>query len=72
MADTHTSADVTIDRYPNFAELPIQAGAPAGSAWGVFDRNGEKDVYGTLNFITPETIIAAKEEIVTGQQTVLK
>ena len=57
---------------PKFRDLPIQKDAPAGSAWGVFDKDGKKDVYGTLNFITPEAVLAAKEEIKTGESVVLK
>ncbi|KAF2222235.1 putative cyclase-domain-containing protein [Elsinoe ampelina] len=56
---------------PKYRELPIQAGAPAGAGWGVFDKDGKVDVYGTLNFITPETVLAAKEEIKLGRSVVL-
>ncbi|PNS14712.1 hypothetical protein CAC42_1734 [Sphaceloma murrayae] len=58
-------------KVPRYSELPIQEGAPKGSAWGVFDKGGQKDVYGTLNFITPEAVLAAKEEIKLGQSVVL-
>jgi hypothetical protein len=57
---------------PLYKDLPIEANAPPGSAWGVFDQNGQRDVYGTLNFITPEAVVAAKAEIRTGESTVLK
>lgn len=57
---------------PLYRDLPIMSSAPAGSAWGVFDKNGERDVYGTLNFITPEAVVAAKQEIKTGESVVLK
>jgi hypothetical protein len=59
-------------KYPKYRDLPIKAGAPAGSAWGVFDKDGKKDVHGTLNFITPEAVVAAKQEIQTGESVVLK
>lgn len=59
-------------KVPRFEELPIQPGAPPESAWGVFDSGGERDVYGTLNFITPEAVVAAREEIQTGKSAVLK
>jgi hypothetical protein len=58
--------------YPLYKDLPIQDGAPPGSSWGVFDTNGTKDAYGTLNFITPKAVIAAKAEIQTGESVVLK
>ncbi|KAE8331426.1 hypothetical protein BDV39DRAFT_189829 [Aspergillus sergii] len=57
--------------FPQFKELPIQPGAPPGSAWGVFDKDGKRDIYGTLNFITPEAVITAREEIKTGESAVL-
>lgn len=57
---------------PKYHELPLDSKGPAGSAWGLFDRDGVRDVYGTLNFITPEVVVAAKAEIQTGESTVLK
>ncbi|CAG7982427.1 unnamed protein product [Penicillium olsonii] len=51
---------------PNFDELPPVEGMPAGCAWGVFDKDGKKDVYGTLNLITPEVIKRAAEEVRQG------
>jgi hypothetical protein len=57
---------------PKYHELPIEIDAPPGSSWGIFDKNGQRDRYGTLNFITSEAVLAAKEEIKTGQSVVLK
>jgi hypothetical protein len=57
---------------PLYKDLPVEVNAPPGSAWGVFDKDGQRDVYGTLNFITPEAVVAAKAEIRTGQSVVLK
>lgn len=57
---------------PSYDKLPIQLGAPAGSAWSVFDKDGKRDVLGTLNFITPAAVVAAKEEIQTGESVALK
>ena len=37
-----------------------------GCAWGVFDKDGKKDVFGTLNLITPEVIKAAYSELKDG------
>jgi hypothetical protein len=42
--------------FPTFAELPVRAGAPEGSSWGVF---GDDDEVGTLNFIGPNQVRAA-------------
>jgi hypothetical protein len=39
------------ERLPNYSELPVRAGAPAGSSWGLW---GDDDVFGTLNLATPE------------------
>ncbi|KAL6231971.1 hypothetical protein BDW75DRAFT_247548 [Aspergillus navahoensis] len=58
-------------RVPRFKDLPIRPDAPPGSAWGVFDQNGHRDALGTLNFITPETVVAAREEIQSGESAVL-
>lgn len=38
----------------------------AGCAWGVFDKDGKKDVYGTLNFITPDVLKSAYTELKDG------
>lgn len=57
---------------PAYHELPIKADAPPGASWGVFDKELGKDVYGTLNFITGEAVVAARQEIQTGQSVVLK
>jgi hypothetical protein len=36
---------------PSYADLPVKAGAPAGSAWGVF---GDDDELGTWNLVTAD------------------
>ncbi|OGE54792.1 hypothetical protein PENARI_c005G10475 [Penicillium arizonense] len=56
---------------PSYKSLPIRSDAPTGSAWGVFDKDGVRDVYGTLNFITRKAVVAAREEIQTGESVVL-
>ncbi|KAJ0416434.1 hypothetical protein BJY00DRAFT_316814 [Aspergillus carlsbadensis] len=58
-------------KVPEFKDLPIRPDAPPKSAWGVFDKDGKRDVYGTLNFITPEAVVAARMEIQTGESAVL-
>ena len=44
---------------------------PHGTAWGLFDKNGVKDELGTLNLLTPETVIEAGKEIKTGRSVAL-
>lgn len=52
--------------YPDFDDLPEVKGMPKGCAWGVFDKDGKKDVYGTLNFITPDILKEAYTELKDG------
>ncbi|KIW65320.1 hypothetical protein PV04_07590 [Phialophora macrospora] len=53
-------------KVPCFAELPEVAGLPAGCTWGLWDKllslDGP-DELGTLNLLTPATVLAAKQEI---------
>jgi hypothetical protein len=58
--------------YPKFDDLPEVEGQPKGFAWGVFDKDGKKDVLGTLNFITKEAVIAAAGEVKDGVSISLK
>ncbi|KAK3366229.1 putative cyclase-domain-containing protein [Lasiosphaeria ovina] len=53
---------------PDFDDLPKVAGQPQGCAWGVFDnkKDGKKDVFGTLNFLTPAIVAAAAAEVKDG------
>lgn len=51
---------------PDYDDLPPVEGMPKGCAWGIFDKNGEKDIYGTLNLLTPEVIKAAGAEVRDG------
>src|SRR5487761_672751 len=51
-------------RIPSYDELPVRAGAPEGSAWGVF---GDRDEVGTINLLTPGRVRAAAESIKTGK-----
>ncbi|MHB8380856.1 MAG: cyclase family protein [Candidatus Binataceae bacterium] len=51
-------------RIPGYDELPVRAGAPEGSAWGVF---GDRDEVGTINLLTPGRVRAAAESIKTGK-----
>lgn len=57
---------------PEWEDIPKAPGLPQGCAWGLFDRNGERDQVGTLNLLTPEVILKAKEEIKSGESVCLK
>lgn len=48
---------------PEFDELPPLEGMPHGCAWGVFDKVGEKDIFGTLKRSTPDRVKAATAEV---------
>lgn len=58
--------------YPDFDDLPKVEGMPQGCAWGVFDKDGKKDVLGTLNFLTPQVVQAAAAEVKAGVSISLK
>lgn len=51
---------------PDFDDLPKVEGLPQGCAWGVFDKDGKKDLLGTLNLLTPDVVTAAAAEIKDG------
>jgi hypothetical protein len=57
---------------PDFDDLPPVEGMPKGCGWGVFDKGGEKDKLGTLNFLTPEVVQAAAKEVKDGISVSLK
>jgi len=57
---------------PDFDDLPPVEGLPQGCAWGVFDKGGQKDKLGTLNFLTPEVVQAAANEVKHGIPVSLK
>lgn len=59
-------------KVPDFDDLPAVEGMPQGCAWGVFDKNGKKDVYGTLNLLTPDVVKAAAAEVKEGVSVSLK
>ncbi len=54
----------SLTNVPSFAELLKRTDAPPGSSWRVF---GENDQLGTVNFLTPERILEAKECIKLGK-----
>src|SRR3990172_10659154 len=45
-----------LNKLPSYDQLPVKAGAPEGSAWGLF---GDDDQLGCLNLLTPERAVAA-------------
>lgn len=51
---------------PDFDSLPKVKDMPQGCAWGVFDKNGKKDVLGTVNLLTPDVVKAAASEVKEG------
>lgn len=61
-----------ISSVPDFDDLPEVKGMPKGCAWGVFDRDGEKDQVGTLNFLTPDVVRNAALEVKDGVSISLK
>lgn len=59
-------------KIPDFDDLPAVKDMPQGCAWGIFDKNGKKDVYGTLNLLTPDVVKAAAAEVKDGVSVSLK
>jgi hypothetical protein len=57
---------------PDFDDLPKVEGMPQGCAWGVFDKDGKKDLLGTLNLLTPGVVAAAATEVKDGVSISLK
>ncbi|KAJ9611196.1 hypothetical protein H2200_004379 [Cladophialophora chaetospira] len=56
---------------PDWENIPQVPGMPHGCAWGLFDKDGQRDQVGTLNLLTPEIIIKAKDEIEHGESVCL-
>lgn len=59
-------------KLPAFDDLPPVQGMPQGCAWGIFDKDGKKDLRGTLNLLTPEVVTAACKEARDGISISLK
>ncbi|MEX2227641.1 MAG: cyclase family protein [Dehalococcoidia bacterium] len=55
---------VDLKSLPSFEQLPVKAGAPEGSAWGLF---GDDDELGTWNLVTPEKTVEAAALVRTGR-----
>lgn len=49
--------------HPPFSSLPLDPNGPPGNAWGRF---GAADQLGMLNLLTPQVVVAAAKEIVSG------
>ncbi|BFZ60311.1 hypothetical protein YB2330_001347 [Saitoella coloradoensis] len=60
--------NVDTKNLPDFDDLPEVKGMPKGCAWGIF---GESDEVGTLNLLTPEVVMEARQEIQTGESVQL-
>jgi len=57
---------------PSFKSLPAVEGMPHGCAWGQFDQPGQgRDQLGTLNLLTPQVVLEAKNEIKDGDSVAL-
>lgn len=53
-------------------QVPAFKDLPNGSSWGLWDVDGEKDEYGTLNHLSPATKLRAAQEIRAGISISLK
>lgn len=51
---------------PAYKDIPVVPGMPHGCAWGLWDKDGEKDQLGSLNLLTPEVVLEARKEIQEG------
>ncbi len=57
---------------PEYQDMPAVQGMPHGTAWGLWDKNGERDNCGSLNLLTPENTKEAQKEICSGTGVALK
>ncbi len=53
-----------MQRLPDYDQLPVTTGAPAGSSWGLW---GPDDRLGCLNLLTPERVRRAAQLIRRGE-----
>ncbi|KAF1990969.1 hypothetical protein K402DRAFT_323434 [Aulographum hederae CBS 113979] len=56
----------TPSNIPSFDDLPPVKDMPQGCAWGLFDKDGQKDNLGCLNLLTPTVVQEALKEATTG------
>jgi hypothetical protein len=59
-------------KLPDFDDLPKVEGMPQGCAWGIFDKDGKKDIFGTLNLLTADVVKASLAEAKDGVSVSLK
>jgi hypothetical protein len=57
---------------PDFDSLPKVKDMPQGCAWGIFDKDGKKDLLGTLNLLTTDVVKGACAEARDGYSVSLK
>jgi hypothetical protein len=57
---------------PDYDHLPVVEAVSMRCAWGLFDKDGRKDLLGTINLLTPDVVAAAASEIKTGKSISLK
>lgn len=60
--------------FPDYDELPLidYQGQKKRCAWGLFDKDGKKDVFGCLNKVTPDVVANAASEVKDGITISLK
>lgn len=60
--------------FPRYDQLPLieVKGLRKRCAWGVFDKDGKKDVYGCLNKVTPDLVAKAAAGVKDGVTISLK
>jgi kynurenine formamidase len=56
-------AKINFNALPRFSQLPVKAGKPPESSWGVF---GDDDELGCINFLTAEGVVEAAKLIKKG------
>ncbi len=69
--DTHPRT-MDAPQLPDFDDLPKVESMPQGCAWGIFDKDGKKDLLGTLNLLTPSVVRGACAEARDGVSISLK
>ena len=55
--------NLDLTKIPTFDQLPVRAGAPPESSWGVF----EDEALGCLNFLTPAGVVEAARLVQSGK-----
>jgi hypothetical protein len=72
LLERHTRG--TVSEYTAYDDLPVLTvnGKAKRCAWGVFDKDGRKDVYCCLNKVTPAVVARAAAEVTDGVSISLK